>query len=92
MAELGKVERLGFDKDNYERCRRLEAVAECPRCGSQVECWSETEEWHETHYGKWIHSQYGGAQGICEACHVLIADCLGDGFRCFDLAISEKRR
>jgi hypothetical protein len=92
--KLGTVKRLGYDDKGYERRERLDAIAECPKCGAEIECWADTEEWTRDYdisdptvpaKGYWIHSQYGGAQGVCEACRILIADCLSDGFRCFNL-------
>ncbi len=82
--KLGTVKNHGFDAEGYERCERLEALAECPKCGKEVECWADTEAWLKKG-GKWFHSEYGGAQGVCEKCHLLIADCLSDGFLTFNV-------
>lgn len=88
MSKLGHVQNLGIDASGHENRRRLDAIAECPRCGKEVECWADTEEWIKV--GKqWRHSQYGGAIGVCEECHLLVADCL-DRYRVFDLAGSAK--
>lgn len=85
MAKLGTVINEGFDADRYERRKRLDALANCPECGAEVECWADTEEWTETPTGFWRHSSYGGSMGVCEKCSLLIADCLSDGFQVFDL-------
>ena len=39
----------------------------------------------EIGYRRWCHSQYGGSHGVCETCHLLIADCLTGPFMVFDL-------
>lgn len=85
MTQLGTVENLGFDDKNYERRRRLDAIASCPNCGAEIECWADTEEWTQTTDGRWEHAGYGGSLGFCEKCRNIIADCLSDGFRCFKM-------
>lgn len=90
---LGTVKNHGFDAENHERRERLDALAECPQCGKEIECWAETECWTEEGSeqwgmgtGRWLHSEYGGAMGVCEDCGLLIADCLSDGFQVFALS------
>jgi hypothetical protein len=85
MSRLGEVRLKGFDNEGYERRERLDHIAECPDCGKEIECWAETECWTEDGE-RWKHSWYGGAMGVCEDCEVLIADCLSDGFQCFNLS------
>jgi hypothetical protein len=66
--QLGTVKLLGLDKDGYERRERLEAIAECPTCGEDVELWSDTTAWVEVkEHGRtyWRHSEYGPAAGDC---------------------------
>ncbi len=84
MSELGTVKKHGLDDKGYERRERLDAIADCPRCGKEVECWAETEEWTQNG-DEWRHSEYGGAMGTCEDCGLLIADTISDGFQVFDL-------
>ncbi len=79
--KLGTVKR-SVNAEGYEVRERLEGIAQCPTCGKDVELWSDTEEWVQTKAGKWIHSQYGPAQGVC--CHNLIVDSF-DGCFVYDL-------
>lgn len=72
--KIGHVKNIGFDPTGRERRERLEAIAECPKCGAEIGCWSETEAWTESRDGRWLHSEYGGAHGECETCRVLIAE------------------
>lgn len=83
MAELGHVKDIGFDANGREQRERLDAIAECPECGQEVECWASTEAWTQDRSGRWVHTEYGGAVGFCEACHLVIADCLSGGYRVF---------
>jgi hypothetical protein len=85
MARLGTVKNHGFDASGHERLERLDAIADCPRCGDEVECWADTEAWTKERDGRWHHSEYGGALGTCGRCNLLIADCLSDGFQVFQL-------
>lgn len=85
MSKLGTVKNRGFDSKGYERRSRLDALATCPKCGQEVECWAETEAWTQGEDGRWLHSEYGGACGMCETCQLLIADCLSDGYQVFDM-------
>ncbi len=62
---LGTVKNHGFDVTGHERRERLEAVVECDTCGKDVLCWSDTETWTEAEDGRWAHSSYGAAQGVC---------------------------
>lgn len=73
MPELGEVE-LFTDDRGYECRRELQAKADCPRCGKEVDLWAETVEWAERE-GFWFHSAYGPATGdIC--CNlVIVSDC-----------------
>lgn len=90
MSEpLGIIRNLGFDADGHERRERLEAIAECGGCGSKVELRSETEEWRQGRDGRWRHSSYGPAQGICEACSLLYV-ASWDGCQCYKLKPSEE--
>lgn len=86
---IGALRNRGFDAKRYQRLERLDAIADCPRCGKEVECWSDTEEWVEDARlpcpRRWLHSEFGGAMGVCEDCHLLIADCLSNGFKVFKL-------
>lgn len=82
---LDQEKNHGFDAEGYERREALHAISECPQCGNEIECWAETDQWTEGDDGKWHHSGYGGAHGVCETCSVLVADCLSDGFQAFDL-------
>ena len=84
MPELGTVENLGIDTKGYERRRRLEGIAACPKCDAEIELWSESEEWMEDEDGKWKHVFYGPAEGICDNCSMLIVD-MFDGCRVYDL-------
>jgi len=55
-------------------CRtQIQAIASCPRCGAVIELVAETDEWVKRGM-LWIHNSYGPAQGVCEACNVLIVD------------------
>ena len=45
MPKLGAIKDHGFDADNHQQLERLEAIAQCPGCGDEVLCWSDTEEW-----------------------------------------------
>jgi hypothetical protein len=85
QPKLGTEKLRRFDDDGCERRERLDAIALCPKCGADVLCWADTEEWTEGDDGRWHHSGYGGAMGVCEKCNLLIADCLADGFQVFDL-------
>jgi hypothetical protein len=77
MADLGKVER-SMDERGREVLKRLEAVVECDTCGKEVEMWSDTEEWVKE-AGRWVHNQYGPAQGVC--CQNLYVDSFEGCFR-----------
>ncbi len=73
MSEpLGAVLYHGFGNANHERRTRLEAIAYCPECDSEVECWSESEMWAMCADGKWHHHVYGVAQGVCWRCSLLL--------------------
>ena len=70
------------EKDGlYEHRHRILAVIECPRCGSDVECWADTEGW-TFRRGKWCHETYGPGEGEC--CGLLLVD-MWDGARAFEL-------
>ena len=89
MATLGTVKNNGFDPEGYERRERLDAIADCPRCGQEVECWAETDEWRRHGNGSsglWVHSEYGGAMGVCETCNLLIAEFPDGRMKAFDLS------
>lgn len=62
--QLGTIKYHGFDDEGYERYERLDAIAECPICGEDVECWADTDSWTMIK-GQWRHSEYGGAHGGC---------------------------
>lgn len=85
MPDLGTVE-IFTDERGYECRRELQAKAECPRCGKEVDLWAETEEWFERD-GFWLHSSYGPAVGdIC--CNLaIVSDFNGD--HVFDLERDE---
>ena len=85
MSKLGTVIKTEFDPNGYEIRTRFDAVAGCPKCGRDVELFAETDAWTKGDDGCWHHQGYGGAMGVCERCNVLIANCLSDGFRAFDL-------
>ena len=59
-----------------ERRERIEAIAECPRCGKDVACVAETDGWVQERSAdgrlRWHHESYGPAVGEC--CGLLIAD------------------
>lgn len=71
--QLGTTELHGFDKDGYERRRKVTAICECPTCGNEVSMWSETEEWHQQPDGRWHHSHYD-ACSTGECCGQVIID------------------
>lgn len=81
---IGALRNRGFDAKHYQRLERLEAIADCPKCGKEVECWSDTEEWHQGGIG-WIHAEFGGAMGICEDCGLLIAEQPDGRVECYDI-------
>ena len=58
-----------------------EAEAVCPRCGQDVECEAETEEW-VLKRSRWHHNLYGPAEGVC--CGLLLFDYY-DGARAIEL-------
>ncbi len=85
---MGVVIRHGFDRKGYEQRERLDAIAECPKCGRDVLMWAETEEHvYRGWDGKWIHSEYGPPTGFC--CGLLILDNFG---RCESYDLRAKRQ
>ena len=64
----------GHDAEGYERCERHVGLAECPGCGTRIGLVDETEEWTQAPDGRWNHKSYGPAQGVCNACRLLIVD------------------
>lgn len=83
-AELGAVE-LFTDERGYQCQRELQAQAECPRCGQEVDLWADTEEWFERD-GFWLHSNYGPALGEC--CNLVICSDY-NGENVFDLGADD---
>ncbi len=83
--KLGDTKPVTWTEDGHEHRSRLDAQADCPGCGAEIECWADTEAWVEGKDGRWHHHEYGGAMGFCDACDLLIADCLSDGFRAIKL-------
>lgn len=81
-TNLGTVKRLGFDETNHERRERLDAIVECPRCGEELGLIADTEAWTKGRDGRWEHSEYGPAMGVC--CGLLFADSW-DGCRTYEL-------
>jgi hypothetical protein len=80
---LGTIRNHGYDANGYERRERLDAIVECPTCGKEVACWSDTEEWVQTKDGRWKHRWYAAcAMGECCG-KVLIADGLSG--ECFSI-------
>lgn len=65
----------------YEHRSRVLAVIECPRCGADVDCDAETEEWHLKR-SRWHHTTYGPPTGEC--CGLLLVD-MWDGARAYEL-------
>lgn len=61
----------------YEHRRRVVAIVECPRCGADVECIGETEEWHLKR-SRWHHTVYGPGTGEC--CDQIIVDTYDGAF------------
>lgn len=60
--------------DDREHRHEVHGTTECPHCGKKVELVAETEEWVEADdgSGRWLHSAFGPAMGIC--CGYLIVD------------------
>lgn len=74
---LGTVTRRGWteDKDGlWEHRERLGTIAECPKCGRDVECLADTDQWTEQKEGSriWRHDGYGPDMGEC--CGLLLAE------------------
>jgi hypothetical protein len=61
---------------------RLVGVAECDRCGADVELWADAEEWQQQDDGSWKVTGFGPGQGVC--CDLLYAD-WWEGTFVFDL-------
>ncbi len=61
----------GFDAEGHQRKEACLGFTVCPVCGGDVELVADTEEWTQDDNGRWIHSSYGPAQGVC--CNHLIA-------------------
>ena len=74
----------GHDADGYERKERHVGLAECPGCGARIGLVDETEEWTQGRDGRRDHKSYGPAQGVCNACYLLIVDSF-DGCRVYKL-------
>ena len=75
--KLGDIKNHGFDAESHERLERLEAVVECDTCGKEVELWSDSVAWEQRWDGKWRHTEYGPAQGVC--CQNLYVSSFDDG-------------
>lgn len=82
---LGEVTDHGFDGEGYQRLERVGAIAECPNCGEEVCLLQETEAWVESENGKWLHSEWSPAMGVCESCDLLLVDDW-DGCCAYDLS------
>ena len=61
-----------FNDGKEETRHRIEAVAECPKCGGKVYLISETDERVRGRGGIMRHFGYGPATGAC--CGLLIVD------------------
>lgn len=83
IEPLGTVRNHGYDAEGYERRERVDAIVECPTCGTEVALWSETADWTKAEDGHWIHRMYAAcAMGECCG-KVLIADGLSG--ECFSI-------
>lgn len=77
MRPLGAITRkweTTDDEGTWRHRERVGAIAECPKCGEDVELVQETEEWQETREGSRVyrHAGYGPSMGEC--CDLLFAD------------------
>jgi hypothetical protein len=81
---LGQLSKNEFDDEGFERRERVGALADCPQCGAEIGLMQQTEEWSETPDGRWQHSGWGPAMGVCEKCGLLIVDSW-DGCEVYDL-------
>lgn len=59
----------------WHNWRRLEGTTNCPKCGREVELWSETDQWtsHPTKIHHYEHARYGTGYGVC-CLHVFTHD------------------
>lgn len=73
----------GYDANGHQQKTACRAVVDCPVCGKEIELISDTESWVRTNDGRWDHSEYGPAQGVC--CDRLIVDSW-DACRVYDLS------
>lgn len=78
---------LGFDDERHQQKQCCMAIAECPVCGKEVELVADTEAWTEGNDGRWLHTEYGPAMGVC--CDRLIADWF-EGCFVYDLSQQKK--
>lgn len=91
---LGTVTDRGWteDKDGlWEHRERLSTIAQCPRCGCDVECLADTDGWKAA-AGSRVHrhTSYGPDMGEC--CDLLLADTdFEGGFAAFDLSVAGKK-
>jgi hypothetical protein len=80
---LGREVDHGFDADGRQWKEKVFGIAACPVCGEDVELVAETEVWVQGDDGRWVHSGYGPAQGVC--CDRLVVDSW-DGCSVYDLS------
>lgn len=77
--QIGTVIDHGFDETGHERRERVDAIAECPTCGKEVELLADTEEWRQGEDHRWHHSEYAGcAMGEC--CGMVLIDTYDGAF------------
>jgi hypothetical protein len=86
VRPLGTIVSVTWDADGYERRERVEAIAECPTCGRDVELVADTEAW-QFRGGRWRHTEYGPATGEC--CDLVIVDSFD---RCIVLDFTRRAR
>ena len=94
--ELGTIVRRAWTEDAgglWEHRERLGSVAVCPKCGQEVDCLADTDQWTEDEHCPhiWRHDGYGPDMGEC--CDLLLAETdFEGGFAAFDLRPIEERR